>query len=93
MFDNLKKFINSKNQLDNLKKIIDANIDALTALIKQSDQLNDVISSLEGKDNCKETRNSLEEIKENISDSIGKLIDQTKDLTETYSKLVKLNVA
>ena len=80
---------NFKEQFDNLKKIIDANIDALTALIKQSDQLNDVISSLEGKDNCKETRNSLEEIKENISDSIGKLIDQTKDLSKTYGKLVE----
>lgn len=80
---------NFKEQFDNLKKIIDANIDALIALIKQSDQLNDVINSLERKDNCKETRESLESIKSNISDSIEKLISQTQELFKTYDKLLE----
>lgn len=77
-----------KEQFDNLKKIIDANIDALTALIKQSEQLNNIINDLEGKDNCKDIRGSLESIKANISDSIGKLVYQTKDLFKTYDRLV-----
>jgi CHASE3 domain sensor protein len=79
-----------KEQFDNLKKIIDANCDTLTALIRQSEEINDVISSLYGKDNCKEARNSLEEIKKNISGSIEKLIDQAEDLAKTYDKLGKL---
>lgn len=82
---------NFKEQFDNLKKIIDANIDTLTALIKQSDKLSVVINSLEEKkddEECKKTIESLEAIRSGISKSIEELVSQTRELFKTYDKLV-----
>lgn len=79
---------NFKDQFDNLKKIIDSNVEALKGLISQSESLQKTIDDLEGKENCADTRQSLISIKTGIHESIGKLIKQTGELFETYDKLV-----
>lgn len=80
---------NFKEQFQNLKKIIINNINTLRDLVKQSDQLSNVIKTLEDKTENELLKKQLENLKCEISKSIDALIEQTNQLFKTYEKLVE----
>jgi len=80
---------NFKDQFDNLKEILKSNIDTISALIKQSNQLSEVIATLENQKDCESIKRNLNVVRSEIAASIDKLIDQTRQLFETYDELIE----
>lgn len=79
---------NFQKQFNNLREVIRANVAALKGLIKQFGQLSDLINTLSN-DTQIEIKNQLESIKNQISESISILAEQTQKLFESYDKLVE----
>ncbi len=80
---------NFQDQFNTLRKIIQGNVSALNDLVKQSDNLSNIIRTINGNQGNDELKKQLEETKSNISDSIKRLIDQTDKLFEAYTKLTE----
>ncbi len=76
-------------QFRGFKRIIDTNVETLQNLIKQSEDLKNVIQELKNNSGPIETINRLEEIKNKIQKDIDSLVLRTKELFDTYSKLVE----
>ena len=73
-----------KQKLQTVDEIVDNNIANIKALIKQSEELEQVISHI----NDEEIKQSLEKIKNNIDHSLENLFEDTKKLFEQYKQLM-----
>lgn len=76
-----------KDNFRNIYNVIIKNVSAIEGLIRQSEELENIISSLSDEQNS--TKDSLESLKREISQSIGKLLEQTKTLSHTYNKFLE----
>ncbi len=73
-----------KQKLQTVDEIVDSNIANIKALIKQSEELEQVISHI----NDEEIKQSLGKIKNNIDYSLENLFEDTKKLFEQYKQLM-----
>ena len=80
---------NFKEQFRSIQSIIKTNASTIKDLIKQSEKLEEIINELSNTPGNTEIKNSLEELKGKISESIETLIKQTQNLFEAYEKLIE----
>ncbi len=77
-------------QFNNLRIIIRKQVETLNILIKQSEHLAKISSALKTEDGASnDLKKTLDEIRENISNSITKLVKETDELFNTYDKLIE----
>ena len=78
---------NSQDQFSSLKEIISTNVSTLKSLVKQADNLSEIIQKMDSSvENPFKTQ--LETSKKEIMESIDILIKQTQDLFKVYESLV-----
>lgn len=76
-----------KKQFKSIKNVINTKAQAIKELIKQSEDLSEIIKELDDSDN-KKMKTSLQKIKDNISESVETLVEQTENLFKAYDKLI-----
>lgn len=74
-----------KEHFSTINNVINLNAQAIKDLITQSQNLDNIINRLNNKNSIKQT---LEDIKDNISNSIRTLVEQTENLFVAYDKLI-----
>lgn len=79
---------NFQGQFKNLGNIIQANVSTLRNLLEQAENLSEIINSLGDSPVNAPVKMQLEESRRKISESIDSLIDQTKNLFDTYDKMI-----
>ena len=78
---------NFQDQFSSLKEIISTNVSTLKSLVKQADNLSEIIQKMDSSvENPFKTQ--LETSKKEIMESIDILIKQTQDLFKVYESLV-----
>jgi hypothetical protein len=82
---------NFKEQFENLRLIIRANVVTIRSLGHQSESLSNIISMLEANETeeKKQLRSQLELLRKQFSDSLNQLVSQTDDLFNTYKNLIE----
>ncbi|MFT4967762.1 MAG: Mg2+ and Co2+ transporter CorA [Candidatus Deianiraeaceae bacterium] len=76
-----------KNQFDNIKKLIDLNIESIGQLISQADGLEKIINDTESSLQA-QVKKQLQDVRNNIVKSINGLMEHTNDLFKSYDDLI-----
>lgn len=77
-----------QTQYDSIKKTILANIRTIKDLIDQTGRLEELVNTMEGKEN-KELKKSLQKELKKIENLIEELVTQTQHLFEEYNAFVE----
>lgn len=79
---------NIQKQFENIKSVIDTNIQTIKSLKEQSTGLEEIITSMSDKETSDLMKTRLKSIKENVDKSIETLIQETKELFIAFDQLV-----
>ena len=79
---------NFREQFENLRTIIETNVATLRSLLKQSEQLSELVQKIQNSEKDNELKKQLVESKTNITTSIDVLVGQTQNLFKVYENLV-----
>ena len=81
---------NFKRQFDSLSDLIKKNVETVEGLIQQSQGLSKIATDLSQKEESQlvDIRESIENIQQDMSKNIGKLVEQTEQLFKTYGELI-----
>lgn len=81
---------NFKEQFENLRIIIKTNVSTIKNLVDQSENLTTIITTLTNQnDQNIELKSQLQLLRDQISNSIKELTEQTEKLFNTYNKLIE----
>lgn len=80
---------NFKEQFENLRIIIKTNVTTLQSLLRQSEQLSEIIQTLNNSACDPAMTQQLRELRNGISASIETLYEQTQKLFKTYDSLIE----
>lgn len=79
---------NIQKQFENIKSVIDTNIQTIKSLKEQSEGLENIIKSMANQEVSSETKENLQKIKQNVDNSIDTLFKETRDLFLAFDNLV-----
>ena len=79
---------NIQKQFENIKSVIDTNIQTIKSLKEQSTGLEEIIVSMSDKETSDLMKTRLKSIKDNVDKSIETLIQETKELFIAFDQLV-----
>ena len=81
---------NFKRQFDSLSDLIKKNVETVEGLIQQSQGLSKIAMYLSQQEGSQlvDIRESIENIQQDMSKNIGKLVEQTEQLFKTYGELI-----
>jgi len=79
---------NIQKQFENIKSVIDTNIQTIKSLKEQSEGLENIIKSMANQEASATTKQNLEKIKNNVDKSIDTLFQETKELFLAFDSLV-----
>lgn len=79
---------NIQKQFENIKSVIDTNIQTIKSLKEQSEGLENIIKSMANQEASATTKQNLEKIKSNVDKSIDTLFQETKELFVAFDNLV-----
>jgi ElaB/YqjD/DUF883 family membrane-anchored ribosome-binding protein len=79
-----------RNQFDSLSDLIKKNVETVEDLIQQSQGLSKIAEGLSQQEESQlvDIRESIENIQQDMSKNIGKLVEQTEQLFRTYGELI-----
>ena len=77
-----------QEQFETMRDVIKSNVESVQTLLKQSEQLSEIICSLNESPENEEARKKLLSVKESITGQLNKLVEDTLDLYEAYRALV-----
>lgn len=79
---------NLQYQFDSLNKIILSNVQTIRDLITQSQSVSDLIEKIGPETGDDVLKENLKDSQKRIQESISKLVQQTEELFDVYSKLL-----